>query len=286
MTALIRAHCDTFISMPLWAASLRQAFLDWKSAPTAVAPSPIVVSFTPAPTYTLGRRQKSLTPDQLDRLRHPLNVEINKDHPPDKGKATVGDTGLEVQQFTPEVIETDRGGLTTYHGPGQVVLWPILDLRSIYYPHLTVRSYARLLEETTQAILADGPSIQTYLSEEDPGVWAESAKHREGGPERKIAAMGVHLRRHISGLGTALNVDVVVDGDEASNPWARFVPCGLEGKTATSIRAEVGEDVWTQWGTAGDGRARRSWYARRWAEELSRRLGVGIAPATVHHRLG
>ncbi|KAK2036094.1 hypothetical protein LZ31DRAFT_264885 [Colletotrichum somersetense] len=267
-------------------ASLRQAFLDWKSAPTARAPSPLVISFTPTPTYTLGRRQKSLTPDQLARLRRPLDVKVNKG-PADEGKVATGDTGLEVQQqFTPEVIETDRGGLTTYHGPGQVVLWPILDLRSVYYPHLTVRSYARLLEETTQAILTDGPSIHTYLSEEDPGVWAESARRRAGGQERKIAAMGVHLRRHISGLGTALNVDVVVDGDEASNPWARFVPCGLEGKTATSVRAEVGEDVWEQWGAAGDGRAGRSWYARRWAEELARRLGVGIAPATIHHCLG
>jgi len=266
-------------------ASLRLAFLDWKSAPTNRAPSPLVISFTPTPTYTLGRRQKSLTPDQLGRLRHPLNVEINRG-PANNGKVAVGDTGLGVQQFTPEVIETDRGGLTTYHGPGQVVLWPVLDLHSIYYPHLTVRSYARLLEETTQTILTEGPSVQTYLSEEDPGVWADSARHRPGGQERKIAAMGVHLRRHISGLGTALNVDVVVDGDEASNPWARFVPCGLEGKTATSVRAEVGEETWKQWGVAGDGRARKSWYARRWAEELARRLGVGIAPATVHHWLG
>ncbi|KAK1724273.1 hypothetical protein CaCOL14_012756 [Colletotrichum acutatum] len=263
--------------------ALRQAFLDWKSAPDSRAPSPLVVSFTPAPTYTLGRRQKTLLPEQLDRLQQPLTIIDEK-----KAKAGEqnGGTGLREQQFTPKVIETDRGGLTTYHGPGQVVLWPILDLHSRYYPHLTVRSYARLLEETTQAILADGPGIQTYLSEDEPGVWAESARQRTGGQERKIAAMGVHLRRHISGLGTALNVDVVVDGDEALNPWARFVPCGLEGKTATSVRAEVGEVHWRQLSLAGDGKAKREWYARRWAEELAKRLGVGIAPTTVHQRLG
>ncbi|GJC84796.1 putative octanoyltransferase [Colletotrichum liriopes] len=290
-SALRHIHLDasssafpSYSSASDFQASLRQAFLDWKSAPTSRAPSPLVVSFTPAPTYTLGRRQKSLTPDQLGRLQHPLSVGVDEDSV-DKEVPNAGDTGLQMQQFTPEVIETDRGGLTTYHGPGQVVLWPILDLHSTYYPHLTVRSYARLLEETTQAILTNGPSIQTYLSEEDPGVWAEAARHRTGGQERKIAAMGVHLRRHISGLGTALNVDVVVDGDEASNPWARFVPCGLEGKTATSVRAEVGEDSWKQWSIAGDGRARRNWYARRWAEEIAGRLGVGIAPATVHYWL-
>ncbi|KAL2884099.1 hypothetical protein SGCOL_000036 [Colletotrichum sp. CLE4] len=262
---------------------LRQAFLDWKSTPKPRAPSPLVVSFTPEPTYTLGRRQKILLPEQLARLQQPLTVI-------DETKAEAGERnggmGSREQQFTPKVIETDRGGLTTYHGPGQVVLWPILDLHSTYYSHLTVRSYARLLEETTQAILADGPGIQTYLSEDDPGVWAEAARQRTGGQERKIAAMGVHLRRHISGLGTALNVDVVVDGTETLNPWARFVPCGLEGKTATSVRAEVGEAPWRQLSLAGDGKAKREWYARQWAEELAKRLGISIAPRTVHQRLG
>ncbi|EXF78643.1 hypothetical protein CFIO01_08902 [Colletotrichum fioriniae PJ7] len=263
--------------------ALRQVFLDWKSAPNSRAPSPLVVSFTPAPTYTLGRRQKTLLPQQLDRLQQPLSVI-------DETRAEAGEqnggTDSQDRQFTPKVIETDRGGLTTYHGPGQVVLWPILDLHSTYYPHMTVRSYARLLEETTQAILADGPRIQTYLSEDDPGVWAEAARQRTGGQERKIAAMGVHLRRHISGLGTALNVDVVVDGDETLNPWARFVPCGLEGKTATSVRAELGEASWRRLSLAGDGKAKKEWYARRWAEEFAKRLGVGIAPVTVHRRLG
>lgn len=245
--------------------ALRQVYLDWKSSPTARAPSPLVVSFTPTPTYTLGRRQKTLTEDQFARLRQPLSVGA--------------------QEYTPDVVETDRGGLTTYHGPGQVVLWPILDLRSAYFAPLTVRSYARLLEETTQAVLADGPGVATYLSEEDPGVWAEGARTRAGGTERKIAAMGVHLRRHISGLGTALNVDVVVDGAEAANPWARFVPCGLDGKTATSVEAEVGGETWAAWRNAGDPRAAREWYARRWAEEFAKRLGVEAAPETVRHRL-
>ncbi|KAF6816092.1 lipoyl transferase [Colletotrichum sojae] len=243
--------------------ALRQVYLDWKSSPTARAPSPLVVSFTSTPTYTLGRRQKTLTEDQLARLRQPLSVGAG--------------------EYNPEVVETDRGGLTTYHGPGQVVLWPILDLRSAYFPPLTVRSYARLLEQTTQAVLADGPGVATYLSEEDPGVWTEAA--RAGGQERKIAAMGVHLRRHVSGLGTALNVDVAVDGAEAANPWARFVPCGLEGKTATSVEAEVGRETWAAWRDACDVRAERKWYARRWVEELARRLGVEAAPETVRHRL-
>ncbi|WYZ39628.1 hypothetical protein EsH8_III_001542 [Colletotrichum jinshuiense] len=281
LTASPSGSFPSYTSASNFQTSLRQAFLDWKSAPTPRAPAPLVVSFTPSPTYTLGRRQKTLTTGQLKQLQQQLAVAPDETAPHDSR----GEDGSQVRWYTPEVIETDRGGLTTYHGPGQVVLWPILDLHSTYYAPLTVRSYARLLEETTQAVVADGPSIQTYLSEEDPGVWAEAARHRAGGQERKIAAMGVHLRRHISGLGTALNVDVVVDGGEATNPWARFVPCGLDGKTATSVRAEVGEEQWRQWRSAGDARASREWYARRWVEELARRLGVGTAPATVHYRL-
>lgn len=251
-------------------ASLRQAFLDWKSAPTSRAPSPVVISFTPTPTYTLGKRQKSLRGEQLARLRRPLRVTLD-------GGGGGDEEGEE--EYVPKVVETDRGGLTTYHGPGQIVLWPVLDLRSTYYPPQTVRSYARLLEETTRAVLASGPAVPTYLSEQDPGVWSAAAQ------ERKIAAVGVHLRRHVSGLGTALNVDVVVDGDEAVNPWARFVPCGLDGKTATSVRAEVGPTVWEQWRRTGDERAGREWYARRWVMEFATRLGVKAAEGTVYRRL-
>ncbi|KAJ5006980.1 putative octanoyltransferase [Colletotrichum sp. SAR 10_99] len=252
-------------------ASLRQAFLDWKSAPTPPAPHPQVLFLTPPPPIPPRPRAQYVREHPPSPDTRPLSVTL--------------DDGT-TRDFAPAVIETDRGGLTTYHGPGQVVLWPIIDLRSPYYPHQTVRSYARLLEETTQAILASsspsGPGIPTYLSEEDPGVWTEGA--RAHGQERKIAAMGVHLRRHITGLGTALNVDVVVDGDERANPWARFVPCGLEGKTATSVQAEVGPR-WDAWAAAGDARARREWYARRWVEEFARRLGAAAVDGTVYQRL-
>ncbi|TDZ20200.1 putative octanoyltransferase [Colletotrichum orbiculare MAFF 240422] len=231
--------------------ALRQLFLAWKSSPTAQAPSPAVISFTPKPTYTLGRRQKALTTSQTARLRAPLLV------PTPHGE----------QNFTPDVVTTDRGGLTTYHGPGQILLWPVLDLRSTLFPPLTVRSYARLLETTTQAVCSE-LGIATYLSEADPGVWVESARTDRGG-ERKIAAMGVHLRRHISGLGTALNVDVQVAGPETRNPWARFVPCGLDGKTATSVAAEMGGEE----GEVKDG----GWYATRWTEVLAGELGVEYA---------
>jgi lipoyl(octanoyl) transferase len=52
--------------------------------------------------------------------------------------------------------------------------------------------------------------------------------------------MGVHHRRHVTALGIAVNIDVPVEGPEEVNPWARFVPCGLEGKLVTSVAAELG----------------------------------------------
>ncbi|KAH7376989.1 hypothetical protein B0T11DRAFT_347292 [Plectosphaerella cucumerina] len=212
-------------------------------------PSPFVLSFTPRPTYTLGRRQSSLTTSQDSRLRRPLHLD-NTSH-------------------TPTVIETDRGGLTTYHGPGQIVLWPILDIHSRHHTQFTVRSYARLLETTTQAVLSR-LEIPTYLSTADPGIWVTP-----GAPERKIAALGVHLRRHITGLGVALNIDVAVSGDETTNPWSRFVPCGLEGKAVTSIRQELGGTAWEDLVRQHKDAARlRQHIAESWVEELSRQIGT------------
>lgn len=248
---------------------LRQLFLSQKSAAsssteTAPPPPPLVLSFTPTPTYTLGRRQGSLSDENATRLSRPLSV-ARDDEPASHNT------------YTPAIVETDRGGLTTYHGPGQIVLWPILDIHSPHHKQFTVRSYARLLEEVTQATLARF-RIHTYLSEADPGVWVGRAQQAAAAPdtqERKIAALGVHLRRHITGLGVALNIDINVRGDEGVNPWARFVPCGLEGKQVTCMREEVGADNWAKLtGTYRDAAALRLEIARLWALELGLRLGT------------
>ncbi|KAH6683736.1 hypothetical protein F5X68DRAFT_23729 [Plectosphaerella plurivora] len=250
----------SYANAALLQSGLRQLFLSHKSSPgTTPAPSPFVLSFTPPPTYTLGRRQSALNSDQEARLRRPLQV------------TTEGDR--QEQSFTPTVVETDRGGLTTYHGPGQIVLWPILDIHSQHHNQFTVRSYARLLETTTQAVLSR-LNISTYLSSADPGIWV-TPHHATGAPERKIAALGVHLRRHITGLGVALNIDVAVDGGETINPWSRFVPCGLEGKAVTNIRQELGGSAWDELlRQHADVASLRLHIAERWVEELSRQIGT------------
>ncbi|ROT41060.1 hypothetical protein SODALDRAFT_349145 [Sodiomyces alkalinus F11] len=303
---------------------IRQIFLSYKAAattsPTTSAPSPVLLSFTPSPTYTLGRRQTPISPTQASRLRQPLRVPLPNTMGTDPS-APAEEPGT--KDYIPLVLETDRGGLTTYHGPGQIVLWPILDLRSPLHTNFRVRCYARLLEQTTRALLLAHPhlGIQTHLSEADPGVWVrrgseQHARDKENGnpaagvdatdataaptpadltTDRKIAALGVHLRRHVTGLGTALNLDVATRGPDSVNPWARFVPCGLDGKGVASVRDLIAPGRWaaavaaaaspaaatttTTTTTAaaapsGIAAAFAEDMARRWAAELSSRIGL------------
>lgn len=137
----------------------------------------------------------------------------------------------------PGVKKTNRGGLTTYHGPGQLVFWPVIDMHSALYPKFGVASYAAHLETTTQRLLRDLFGVQTYTNKDEPGVWVKTSS----GQERKIAALGVHHRRYVTALGIAVNIDIPVTGDEDVNSWARFVPCGLDGKLVTSVASEMGD---------------------------------------------
>lgn len=213
---------------------MRSNFLQWKNLPDQAAaapetwPRPQLLSFECSPTFTLGRRQDDLTEDEEDRLQRNIKVNLVGRSPP-----------ISDRIYTPDIRKTNRGGLMTYHGPGQIVFWPVLDMHSPLYARYGVASYASHLESTTQRLLAEVFGIRTCISREDPGVWVTAAP---GNPEyqRKIAALGVHHRRHVTALGIALNIDVPVVGDELFNPWARFIPCGLEGKQVTSVAAELG----------------------------------------------
>lgn len=96
-----------------------------------------------------------------------------------------------------------------------------------------------------------------------------------GGPLAKIAALGVHLRRHVSGLGTAINVDMPGPEitSEAVNPWARFVACGLEGKTVTSVKGELTKSSEAKTEDY-EGMLNPPAVADQWAETLARSIGV------------
>ncbi len=132
------------------------------------------------------------------------------------------------QDGTP-VVDVDRGGKITFHGPGQLVGYPIVRLPS----HVHVVDYVRRLEEALIGACGD-LGVTTARVPGRSGVWlAEDAR----GPERKIAAIGIRVSRGVAMHGFALNCDVDLAW------YDRFVPCGISDAGVTSLSAELGRDV-------------------------------------------
>ena len=126
-----------------------------------------------------------------------------------------------------EIVETDRGGKSTYHGPGQLVCYPILDL---HRHGKDVKLYVRRLEEAIIQTLAP-LGIKATRLEGLTGVWLQN-------PPRKIASIGVRVARWITTHGYALNVDL----DPA--PFSDWITaCGLEDAAFTTIARELGRSV-------------------------------------------
>lgn len=126
-----------------------------------------------------------------------------------------------------EVAATDRGGDITYHGPGQLVVYPILDLNRL---NLGLHEYMRLLENAIIEVCRS-LGLNAGRDASATGVWIERG---EGQPSAKICAMGVRVRKWISMHGLALNVDPNM------SHFDLIVPCGLAGRGVTSIRRELG----------------------------------------------
>jgi lipoyl(octanoyl) transferase len=127
------------------------------------------------------------------------------------------------------VIDVDRGGKITFHGPGQLVGYPIVRLPS----HVHVVDYVRRLEEALIAVCAD-LGVGTARVPGRSGVWLAAD---DRGPERKIAAIGIRVSRGVAMHGFALNCDVDLSW------YDRFIPCGITDAGVTSLSAEVGRDV-------------------------------------------
>jgi lipoyl(octanoyl) transferase len=158
-------------------------------------------------------------PDTVLLLEHPPVVTLGR-------RAT--DAELHVPEGAEvEIVETDRGGKSTFHGPGQLVCYPILDLNR---HGRDVKKYCRDLEESLIATLAafdlEGTRIEGLT-----GVWLER-------PPRKIASIGVHISRWVTTHGYALNVDL----DPA--PFSDWITaCGLEDTAFTTMAGELGRPL-------------------------------------------
>ena len=155
------------------------------------------------------------TPDTVDQL---WLVE----HPP---VFTQGQAGKAEHLLFPgdiPVVQTDRGGQVTYHGPGQLVAYPLLDLRRL---NIGVRELVTRIEQTIVASLAHY-GIDSSAKPDAPGVYVNGDK---------IASLGLRVRRGCSFHGLALNVDMDL------TPFQRINPCGYQGLAMTQIRDLVPE---------------------------------------------
>jgi lipoyl(octanoyl) transferase len=122
----------------------------------------------------------------------------------------------------------NRGGDITYHGPGQIVGYPILDLENFF---TDIHKYLRLLEETIILTLADY-GVEASRSQGETGVWLDV-----GTPfARKICALGVRASRWVTMHGFALNVNTDL------GYFDHIIPCGIRGKSVTSLRVELKQD--------------------------------------------
>jgi lipoyl(octanoyl) transferase len=127
------------------------------------------------------------------------------------------------------VVDVDRGGRITWHGPGQLVAYPIVRLAE----PVDVVAYVRALEQAVIDTCAD-LGVPTIRVEGRSGVWCPADDRR---PERKVAAIGVRVARGVTMHGLALNCDPDLGA------FDRIVPCGIADAGVTSLSAELGRDV-------------------------------------------
>lgn len=124
-----------------------------------------------------------------------------------------------------ELFETDRGGDVTFHGPGQLVGYPIFDLRG-FHPRIGAVEFVRKIEESLIRTCGD-LGVPTQRLPGMTGVWTLNE------PPAKIAAIGVHISRAVTSHGFALNVSTNLEY------FKLIVPCGLAGKPVTSLAQEI-----------------------------------------------
>ena len=162
------------------------------------------------------RRLAGELPDTLLLLEHP--PVYTRGRRAREGELSLGEDFYRERGI--DMVETDRGGRVTYHGPGQLVGYPIMRIADI-------GAHLRTMESAIVAALADHDIRARSRCAEGPdytGVWVA---------DRKIASIGVHVSRGVSTHGFALNVDMDLD------PFSWIVACGLPGVTMTSLAREL-----------------------------------------------
>ncbi|ODT35240.1 MAG: octanoyltransferase [Lautropia sp. SCN 70-15] len=165
--------------------------------------------------FTAGR--DAGTPDEIWLVEHPPVFTLGLATRPEHLLAT-GDI---------PVVQTERGGQVTYHGPGQALAYTLVDLRR---HGLMVRDFVRLIEQAVIEVLAD-LGLTAVRREGAPGVYLSAP---DGGAGAKIASIGIKVSRGCTYHGVALNVAMDLE------PFSRIDPCGYPGLAVTDLRSLLG----------------------------------------------
>jgi lipoyl(octanoyl) transferase len=178
-----------------------------------------------------AERQHGAIPDVLLLLEHPPVYTKGRRSTPDE--LPMGEDWYRMQGI--EVTDTDRGGRVTYHGPGQLVGYPIVDLRAYGDDvHEYIRRMERLIVQSLEQWGVNAECIEGLT-----GVWTSPIPEAAGLPAvegKKIGSIGVHVNRGITTHGFAINVNIDLQ------PFEWIVPCGIESCRMTSLTRERGAE--------------------------------------------
>ncbi len=125
---------------------------------------------------------------------------------------------------TCEIIQTQRGGDVTYHGPGQLVAYPIINLKK---KKIGVKNYISMIEKLISNILIDY-NLEPQILKEETGVWVQ---------DKKIASIGIHVTRGVTMHGLAINVNTDL------SYFDNIISCGIQGVKMTSLDKELGKKI-------------------------------------------
>jgi lipoate-protein ligase B len=178
-----------------------------------------------------ARRQADEIPDVLLLLEHPPVYTRGRRSRPEE--LPMGAEWYEAQGI--EVLDTDRGGLVTYHGPEQLVAYPIVSLAPYGDD---VHEFVRGLERVTIGALGNA-GVKATVIEGLTGVWTVGEPPGSGAgaaESRKIGSIGLHVSRGVTTHGLAVNVN------NDLQPFEWIVPCGIEGCSVTSLSRELGAE--------------------------------------------
>ena len=165
--------------------------------------------------------QESLREQVLSNASHEYLILVEHEHVYTLGKNA---NSSNILNKACDIIQTDRGGDVTYHGPGQLVAYPIINLKK---RKIGVKSYVKMIEQLiSNTLMYYG--LETHVPIKETGVWVE---------DKKIASIGIHVSRGITMHGLAVNISTDL------SYFDNIISCGIEGVKMTTIDKELGKKI-------------------------------------------